>query len=148
MFSWPDSTPPGARINLWVAAAPGEGQRWLSAFFIGPGFFVFQDGSRVFHRWIEALPWRVAGMDSVLVAAGSADVVGDEAYFLFGGVRGGQGGTTWARLIDVYGLDGGYRRSYALPVGAVHLTTDGARFFVLAPGPAPALLVLRPKTRS
>ena len=37
-------------------------------------------------------------------------------------------------LIDVYGLDGGYRRSYRLPVDTDAMATvDGRTFYVLTP---------------
>jgi hypothetical protein len=47
------------------------------------------------------------------------------------------------RVIDTYGLDGGYRRSYRLPFYSWRIATDGRTFYVTHHDPYPAVFALR-----
>lgn len=140
-FPWPE--PLDWRLNLaMVYAASASGDVWALAFMYGPGFMVFRGDSVAIHRYIEPVPYvpksgphiRAMGADSARFAALSGSIVGDEIFFLFGGRPRRQvhplGEPTV--LIDVYGLDGGYRRSYRLPGDTKAMVTeDGQTFYVL-----------------
>lgn len=151
---WPGTIPP--RANTRVLLARGSGDAWAAAFALGPGFIVWTGGQPRAHRWIENIPFAMrvstrltrARADSARYAAVSLEIVEDEIFTLFGGrpVRAAHPGepTLW---VDVYGLDGNYRRSYKLPVDATAMTTDGSTFYVLhSTGITPALLAIRPRT--
>ena len=141
---WPDSLPRRTRIDRWSAAVPGRRMSWVSGFRMGPGFFVYAEGRPTYHPYIEEVPLVSGRQLSVRFAAHSIDVIGDEVFFLFGG-QGLRTGVERPRFVDVYGLDGAYRRSYQLPMEAFHLTTDGSTFYVLQHEPFPAVIILRPK---
>jgi hypothetical protein len=105
---------------------------------------VYADGRPTYHPYIEEVPLTTGRHLSVSFAAHSIDVIGDEVFFLFGGRSKGEA-IEGPRLVDVYGLDGAYRRSYRLPMEAYNLTTDGSTFYVLQHEPFPAVIILRPK---
>lgn len=138
---WPE--PLDWRLNLtMVYAASASGDVWVLAFAYGPGFMVFRGDSVAVHRYVEPVPYalksgphvRAMGADSARFAARGGSIVDDEIFFLFGGRPRRQvhplGEPTV--LIDVYGLDGGYRRSYRLPGDTKAMVTeDGQTFYVL-----------------
>lgn len=141
---WPDSLPPRTWIDRWSAAVPRKTMSWVSAFNKGPGFFVYDEGRPTYHPYIENVPFLSGLIKTWKDAAQSIDVIGDEVFFLFGGQRTPEG-IERPKLVDVYGLDGAYRRSYRLPMEAFHMTTDGTTFYVLQFDPVPAVVILRPK---
>ena len=141
---WPDSLPRRTRIDRWNAAVPGKRMSWVSGFRRGPGFFVYANGRPTYHPYIEEVPFVSGRVATWKDGAQSIDVIRDEVFFLFGR-QGLSTGIKRPRLVDVYGLDGAYRRSYRLPMEAFHLTTDGRTFYVLQHQPFPAVVILRPK---
>lgn len=160
-FPWPE--PLDSRLNLDVvhtARRPPSGEAWAMAFSYGPGFMVFHGDSVATYRYIDPIPFaiksgpreRAMGADSARYAALSISQVGDELFMLFGSRPRRQqhpaGEPTL--LIDVYGLDGQYRRSYKLPSNTIDMTTeDGETFYVLTyiDETYPVLLGLRPPVR-
>ncbi|MGH7480598.1 MAG: hypothetical protein ACRELV_00455, partial [Longimicrobiales bacterium] len=90
-----------------------------------------------------------AGADSARYGAVSLSVVGDEIFMLFGGRPFRQEHPDEpTRMIDVYGMDGEYRRSYRLPFDTGHMVTDnGELFYVLTYDELgyPFILGLRPR---
>jgi len=87
--------------------------------------------------------------DSARYGATAVRIVRDEIFMLFGGrPRRQEHPAEPTVLIDVYGLDGRYRRSYLLPCDAEGMTTrDGETFYVLTERDdgVPLILVLRPR---
>jgi hypothetical protein len=150
---FPDSVPRRAILSRWNARISQDGGDWVSAFQIGPGFFVHRTDSVEFHPYVEDVPFLVVGRggtenpDSLRNAANSLDVVGEEIYMLFGGSRGSRLNPERRppEYVDIYGLDGRYRRSLRMPLAAFTLKTDGELFYALQFDPVPALVILRPK---
>ncbi|MCA9738531.1 MAG: hypothetical protein R3E98_09025 [Gemmatimonadota bacterium] len=115
----------------------------VAALQLGPGFLVFtsREGFQK-HLYIQPIPFafrpgpkiRAAGADTARWGARDAAVVDDEIFFLFGGrpKRQSHPEGEETRLIDVYGRDGTYRRSYRLPGTAKAMSTiDGETFYIL-----------------
>jgi hypothetical protein len=144
----PDSIPQRAVLSRWNARADETTDEWVSAFYIGPGFFVHRRDTTIFHPYLRPVPFMIAGgapPDSLPYAARSLDVAKGEIYMLFGGSDGGRGGSDRPpEFIDIYGLDGRYRRSLRMPLDAFTLTTDGDLFYAIQHDPVPAVVVLRP----
>jgi 6-bladed beta-propeller len=149
-LSWPEPVSERVNTHVWLG---GRGDTWVSAFWLGPGFTVWQDGAPRSHYFREPIPWalrpspeiRRMGADSARFGAVSLDVVDDEIFILFGGrpVRRPHPGepTVW---IDVYALDGGYDRSYHLPFDTHGMATDGRTFYLLPSEGVPRVVALRP----
>jgi hypothetical protein len=154
-YSWVDTPDNDHNLNT-VLAVRDSTDTWVGAFTLGPGFFVHQDGNLNAHRYIDRVPFayksgpiqREMGADSARWGARSVSIVGDEIFFLFGGRPHRSSHEPEAtRLIDVYGLDGLYRRSYLLPFHADHMATrDGRTFHLLTlrDNLHPAIVVIRP----
>lgn len=135
------------RLDQFVTATP-DGETWVAALHLGPGFFIGRGGERSFHRYVEE-SWFVStepeqGRDSARWGAHSVSITRDEVFMLFGGRP------KWAlhdmelpRVIDVYSLDGGYRRSYRLPFYSWRFATNGRTFYVTHHDPYPAVFALR-----
>lgn len=154
-YPWPDALP--IEYNLVTNIAGSYRNGWAGAFEYGPGFVIMRNGSASEHRYIQHVPWalksgphiRAIGADSARYAARAISVVDDEIFMLFGGrpYRAAHPAEP-TRLIDVYGMDGEYRRSYRLPSNTWEMVTaDGELFYVLTMGEDgnPFLLGLRPR---
>lgn len=142
-----EDLPAWPRLEQFVASMP-DGETWISALHLGPGFFVARPGERRFHRYVED-SWFVStypeqGRDSARWGAHSVAIARDEVFMLFGGrPKWALHDTELPRTIDVYGLDGSYRRSYRLPFDSWRMATDGRTFYVTHHDPYPAVLALR-----
>lgn len=154
-FPWEETIPD--HYNVSVALASGR-DSWALALHVGPGFTVIQTDTVRSHRYIDPVFFalksgprvREIGADSARYGAHSLDSVGDELFMLFGGRpnRAAHPGEP-TEVIDVYGWDGTYRRSYRLPLDAEAMATrDGETFYILthSEGGYPLLLALRPIT--
>lgn len=155
-FLWADSVNHRYDIRVRSASDSATGQ-WVEALYFGPGFVVGQADS-VFgrYRYVDDIPWARKGnprltrlkADSARYGAVKAEVFEGEIYLLFGGrpLRMAHESEP-TELVDVYGFDGGYRRSYLLPMSAddFALFPDG-RFVVLSSYAElyPRIYVLRP----
>lgn len=142
---WPK--PLDERLNIRVSTAvshTAEDQLWVLAYYFGPGFLVGRGDSVVAHYFIEPINFplksgpsvRAVGADSARYAGRAVSIVGDEIYILFGGrpERSVHSGAD-TFIIDVYGVDGGYRHSLRLPGDTWSMDTlDGRTFYVLADG--------------
>lgn len=149
-YALPDTLPRWPRVEL-KPAPTSDGAGWIAAYGFGPGFYVqTAEDSLRFHRYIDPA-WFVSvrpvqGRDSARYAAHAVSTANDEVYMLYGGRP------LWLlheqelpRLIDVYGLDGTYRRSYRLPFDSWRMATDGEVFYVSSVDPFPAIIVLKPR---
>ncbi|MGH7554042.1 MAG: hypothetical protein ACREMQ_13550 [Longimicrobiales bacterium] len=101
-----------------------------------------------YHEYVEPAPFMIAGggpQDSLKNAAQSIDVMGDEIVMLFGGRRRTRTQEAEpARFIDIYGIDGKYRRSLQMPIEAFTLTIADGLMYAVQWEPVPALVILRP----
>lgn len=154
---WADSV--SARYNLRTAPAsdPSTGTI-VQALVHGPAFAVLPPGkneAEVF-PYIDNIPWALKASprlsqeraDSARYGALAADILDGEIYFLFGGrpLRFAHPDEPTV-LVDVYRVDGSYRRSYLLPLDAEGLAVIGPdRFAVLGmhEGIFPRIYILRP----
>lgn len=149
-FGLPDTLPSSPNLSLHMAATSDQ-EGWVAAFHIGPGFYVHRNGEPLrFHRYVDPA-WFVSvrpdpQRDTARFAAHAVSTVGDEIYLLYGGrplwLLHGQELPRW---IDIYGLDGAYRRSYRLPFDSWRMYTDGEVFYVSTEDPYPAVFALKPK---
>jgi hypothetical protein len=157
-FPWSDTL--AAQWNLSVKATqPRAGSDTVAiALLHGPGFVIVENGRIVVHEYLDRISMvekvspalREAGADSARYAARAARAVGDELFLLFGGRPRRRAHPTGEPtvLMDVYGLDGAYRRSYLLPESAHDFeTVDGEVFHLLtnAEGIYPQILSVRPR---
>lgn len=136
-----------------LARAPDSDSVWVSSFVAGPGFMVWRRGVPTAYRFIEPLPFETplsqeriaAGKDRGWFSALAVCMRGGEIFFLFGGRPRRRSDPEGAptQIIDVYGTDGSYRRSYLLPIDAEDLATDGTLFYVIQREPYPSVLGLR-----
>ncbi|MGH7469503.1 MAG: hypothetical protein ACRENP_16250 [Longimicrobiales bacterium] len=155
---WPDSVTDAHNLQAHVGAAPGR-PIWVIAYQYGPGFVIGDSKSWKAYRYIDPIYFalksgpreRTAGADTALYGARSLNVIGDEIFMLFGGRpnRFSRPGALPTELVDVYGLDGTYRRSLKLPSDTPSMVTDGETFYVLTRTEEglPTILALRPKVR-
>lgn len=150
---WPADLNWHMNLRVRVARHPSMPDTWAAAFQYGPGFMVHHGDSVAQHRYIDQIPFtiktpyivdRMPG-DSARYGALSMAAAGDELFMLFGGrpQRYSHPGEP-TNLIDVYGFDGEYRRSYLLPFSTLLMTTDGETFYFERDEPYPHLLALRP----
>lgn len=155
---WADSADHRFNIRVATAADPMSGVM-IQALLHGPAFSIFRPDSvdpEIF-PYVEHVPWalksgprvRAAGADTARYGAVAAEVLDAEIYFLFGGrpkrFSHPEEPTT---SIDVYGLDGEYRRSYLLPLDANDFALlDPERFAVLGMHDEmfPRVYILRPR---
>ena len=145
---WKDSLPRGTIITRHNARGPGP-RDWVSAFFIGPGFFVYRDGVPTFYAYADSVPFRSARPpmegDSARFAAHWIDVVENELYILFGGRPGSPlQAHEFPRRIDVYSMNGLLVRSYLLPTWTTGFALHGPLFAIPQNDPYPAILLIRP----
>lgn len=156
-FPWPDSVDSGLNFRTSIAGSTSS-ETVVIAFYHGPGFIVLEGDSANTYHYVEEIPFARKGspwiqrqaVDSARYGAVSARIVGDEVFFLFGGRprRYAHPDGEPTLLVDVYGLDGAYRRSYLLPTSAHDMdTNDGTVFYILtlAEGAFPQILGLRPR---
>ncbi len=157
---WPEPLDFRLNITTTLAASTGEQNTWVTAFEFGPGFIVHRGDSATVHRYIDPISFalksgpreRAIGADTARFGARAVSIVGDEIFMLFGGrpVRMSHMEGEPTVLIDVYGMEGEYRRSYRLPSSSWSMDTDdGETFYVLtyADETYPVLLGLRPRRR-
>ncbi len=154
-YPWLEPIPMPVSVASLLARDPGSDSVWVSAFVTGPGFMVWHRGVPVAHRYIDPLPFEppvsreriAAGKDRGWYTAVAVCVRGGEIFFLFGGRPRRRSDPEGAptEIIDVYGTDGAYRRSYRLPLDAKDLSTDGEIFYVVQYEPYPSVLGLRPR---
>lgn len=154
-YPWPD--PLSADYNLVMNTAGSYHAGWVGAFQYGPGFLIARHERSTVHEYIDHIPWalksaphiRAMGLDSARYGARALSIAGEEIYMLFGGrpYRAAHAEEP-TRYIDVYGMDGAYRRSYLLPSDSWEMSTeDGETFYVLTMSEHgnPLLLGLRPR---
>lgn len=123
-YPWPDRLT--FEQNVRMSAAATVAGELVVAFEFGPGFMVFDStihDARTYD-FIDPVPYsmkprvalQAARRDSTRFGARSAAIRGREIHFLTGGrpLRFAHDGEP-TRLIDVYGVDGAYRRTYLLP---------------------------------
>lgn len=135
-WPWPQPVTPDVDFNTSMAAGGGAA---VVALRRGPGFLVVKkDGAIEPHRYVVDIPWqykyspqrRAERRDSTWLAAVAVAVDSGQITMLFGG-RPRMASHPWVeptRFIDVYGLDGAYRRSYLLPSHFRHMTRDDGAF--------------------
>jgi len=154
---WPDSLDSTYRLDFGLAAERGDRPAVVLAYQMGPAFLVMHGDSVEVHPYVQPVPFskkvtpqlRTARADSARYAALSTAIVGDEVYFLFGGRprrRANPGEPTL--LIDVYGLEGTYHRSYLLPADTRSMATEDGNVFyliVMSEGLYPQIIALRPR---
>ena len=157
---WPDSLDSSYRLDFVVASAGRGDGRLVLAYELGPAFLVLDQGSVQVHPYIENVhfmkkpnPLRpTTGPDSMRYAAVSASIVRDDVFFLFGGRPARREYPAKPTvLIDVYGLDGTYRRSYLLPADARSMVTEDGKVFyvdVMSGGLYPQIMALKPRSDS
>jgi len=152
--SWPGV--PNAEINLRLVVTARDPDRtgWAAALYHGPGFMVWSRDTVRTYRYIDPIPFAVKASprinalraDSARYGAVSIAATNDEIFMLFGGrPRRFAHPDEPTVLIDVYGLDGVYRRSYRLPFDTRMMTTDGETFYVIEEAGYPSILALRPR---
>lgn len=158
-IDWPVPEDLPRRPDLMGFSA-GFGDGWVTGLWVGPFFAVGGPGGVEFHPYIKKFHFRYApgrwsaadpSADSAYFGTWDVSVVGEEIFFLSGGrpkTRAHDGEPT--RFIDIYGLDGKYRRSYELPFHSRAMSTDdGETFYVLTlvDEVYPHLFGLRPRIR-
>ena len=104
---------------------------------LGPGFILYDGDQARFHPYVQAIPWaEKAGprltarrADSARFGAVSVSVDSTEIHMLFGGrpIRAAHPAEP-TKLVDVYGLDGSYLRSYELPTHFRHMAKSGESY--------------------
>ncbi|MBA4158444.1 MAG: hypothetical protein H0X65_13350 [Gemmatimonadetes bacterium] len=158
--AWPEPLDISLNIRTAPTSSSSPGDTWVTAFEFGPGFIVHRGDSAAVHRYIDPIFFalksgpreRAMGADTARFGARAVSIVGEEIFMLFGGrpIRMSHMEGEPTVLIDVYGLDGEYRRSYRLPSSSWSMDTDdGETFYVLtyADDTYPVLLGLRPRRR-
>lgn len=154
---WPvpdEGDPNDLDLRARVRGYPGG---WVAALMAAPFFAVMGPEGLALHRYVVDIPYAYRpgilpflppGVDTVRWAARDVSVVRDEVFLLFGGrPRRRWQAAEETRFVDVYGLDGRYRRSYHLPFHAFRMdTADGSTFFFLTQAAEmyPQLIGLRP----
>lgn len=150
---WPGDLDWRMHLRVAVARHPTEPDTWAAAFKYGPGFMVFHGDSVAQHVYIDPIHFTlkapyipdIVQSDSARYGALAIAAAGDELFMLFGGRPNRYTHPEEpTRLIDVYGFDGAYRRSYKLPFHAELMTTDGETFYFEREEPYPHVLALRP----
>lgn len=140
-IAWPWEARLSPSHNFEAALAWGRAGL-VVALTYGRGFLVY-DGRRIaLHDYITPIPWArkaspqltAARADSARFGAVSVRAVDDEIHMLFGGrPRRAAHPFEPTNLIDVYGFDGSYRRSYRLPSHFDRMAQDGqGDSFILA----------------
>ena len=141
VIEWPipDNLPRAVRISARNRGLPDG---WVTALDHGPWFAVIRPADVRIHSYVQSIPftyrngpWKALDPmgDTATYGAQDISVVDDEIFMLFGGrpLRFGNPEEP-TNLIDVYGVDGGYRRSYQLPFDTDAMATvDGRTFYVL-----------------
>lgn len=157
-FPWPETIDAAVNFHTFLSGNAAGSDTAVIAFYHGPGFIVLEGDRATPHRYIEHVPFalRVSPRlqeeraDSARFAARSVRVVGDEIFFLFGGrpVRYAHMEGEPTRFIDVYGVDGAYKRSYLLPFSAREMDTSDGEVFYLSTDAEdlyPQIIGLRPR---
>ena len=142
------------------AQVRGYSGGWVAALMAAPFFAVMGSEGLAIHRYVVDIPYSFRpgilpflppGVDTARWASRDVAVAGDEIFLLFGGrPRRRWQSAEETRFVDVYGLDGAYRRSYHLPFHASRMdTADGRTFFFItrADGMYPQVIGLRPVVR-
>lgn len=156
---WPYPVIPDANISIETSAHSGSvssNSAWAIVLVLGPGFMVMGQDTLTHHHYIDPIPWSLRGSqrltamraDSARFGARAVNQVEGELFMLFGGrPQRGAHDRVPKLLIDVYDLEGSYRRSYRLPSGADYFRTDDGRTFYLLSASevgSPILLGIRP----
>ena len=145
-------------LNIGTVFAADRDSGFVVAFTHGPGFVVGgATGGTSNHTYLDPVYFalkvsprlRDAGGDSARYGAVSAAAIGGEIYFLFGGrpFRKAHDSEPTV-LVDVYGFDGVYRRSYRLPFDTYSMAVrPDSSFVVLADNEdgLPFAMILRPR---
>lgn len=156
-IDWPVPEDLPQRADLMGHSAGFEGG-WVTGLWQGPLFAVGSADGVEFYPYIKQFHFAYSPgtyrasdplADSAYYGARDVSVVGEEIFFLSGGRPRRRAHDEEPTLfIDVYGLDGEYRRSYLLPSDTWAMSTeDGETFYVLTlvDEGYPHLLGLRPK---
>jgi hypothetical protein len=149
-----DPVPTDYRAAPRLVEDPDNPNRWAALLMYGPVFSIWNGLEGEAHRYFDEVPYARPGTpenvaarrDTLTRGAIAGSIVEGEIYLLGGGrgrTRTDRQGAP-ADLIDVFGLDGGYRRSYRLPAHANDFATDGRLFVVSRQDPA-EVVGLRPR---
>ncbi|MEJ2186094.1 MAG: hypothetical protein P8Z36_09175 [Gemmatimonadota bacterium] len=136
-WPWPRQVTPD--LDFSTSMASGDGVLVI-ALRRGPGFLVLDGDDIRRYRYVVDIPWQykyspqrhAERRDSTWLAAVAVAVDSGQITMLFGG-RPRMMSHPWAeptRMIDVYGLDGAYRRSYLLPSHFRKMTRDEGDFLL------------------
>jgi hypothetical protein len=141
-------------LRARVRGYPGG---WVAALMAAPFFAVMGPEGLALHRYVVDIPYGFRpgilyslppGADTLRWASRELAVFGDEIFFLFGGrPRRRAHPEEETRFVDVYGLDGRYRRSLYVPFHATLMdTADGRTFYFLtrAEDMYPQVIGMRP----
>jgi hypothetical protein len=152
---WPEPIGDSISLSARAVADPDDSARWVVALMSGPGFFTWTDGHGRPHRYVEEVPFQpgitremmARAEDEGRNAALALVVTGGEIYVLFGGrPQRSAHDMEPTRYVDVYGIEGDYRRSYLLPGHTTDIATDGKVFYVIQEEPEYGVLALVPRT--